>query len=119
MPAAALLPSRNAVGRLQNKGEHTMQPAAATDSMATASIGLWLNKVLSARPVPPTRKGTIMCQRRSRVASEWRHTRTIEITAHTFGTAVSRPISSRDTTPVERMTDGIQNANPDRLDTVQ
>ncbi|MNR53352.1 hypothetical protein D3C85_1733530 [compost metagenome] len=40
MPAAALLPSRKAVGRLQNNGEHTMQPAAATDSMATASIGL-------------------------------------------------------------------------------
>ena len=43
----------------------------------------------------------------------------MEITAHTFGTAVSSPTSSRDTTPVERITDGTQNARPERLDTVQ
>lgn len=69
--------------------------------------------------MPPTMNGMIMCQRRSPVLSEWRQTRIIETTAQALGIAVSKPTCSSDTTPVDLITEGVQNARPDRLDTVQ
>jgi hypothetical protein len=70
-----------AVGRHQNWASVTSTPMVATVSAASAMTRSVLNRMLTSQPTTPTRPGTVMCQRRSRAASDRRPTVTMATAA--------------------------------------
>ena len=92
MPAAAALPRRMAVGRLQNNGAHVMRPHAAIVRKIIAATVLVPASALPVSPTAPISIGMAVCQRRSRWRSPLRPTNIITTMATPYGMAVSRPM---------------------------
>ena len=112
MPAAAPVPARKAVGKLQNSGSVVRMPIVPSVSAAIASVVLVCQTAESTSPIAPATAGMAMCQRRSRVRSALRATRIMAMTAAPYGIAVSRPTEKGSATPVCLMSVGSQKLTP-------
>ncbi|MNT36167.1 hypothetical protein D3C72_1722340 [compost metagenome] len=102
------MPRRKVAGRLKNTGTAPMIAACATENSNTVAITLWVKNVLPAIAIAPTIKGTMMCQRRSRMRSELVPISNIPSRAATLGNAVSRPMVVMLVTPAVLIKVGIQ-----------
>src|ERR1700753_2077371 len=70
MPAAAAAPERIAVGKHQNCEMVTTTQLVTTVSAIIATTRLWLKATATSHASAPIHAGAVICQRRSREASE-------------------------------------------------
>src|SRR5471032_444175 len=112
MPAAAPVPARNAVGKLQNSGNVVRMPIVANVSPSIAK-GVFVDHTTdNTSPNAPTAAGIAICHRRSPLLSALRATSSMPITAAPNGIADSKPMSSASFTPVALIIVGNQKLTP-------
>src|SRR5580698_5911690 len=112
MPAAAAAPLKIAVGRHQNCEIVTITHEVTTVRAITAMTMSWLKPTANSHAIAPTHAGTVMCQRRSRMASDERLTRIIAITAAAYGSMLRKPTTRGSLTPEFLMRVGRKKPTP-------
>src|SRR5471032_191254 len=112
IPAAAPVPAKNAVGRLQKSGNVVRMPIVANVSPSMA-IGVFVDHTTdTTSPNAPTAAGMAICHLRSPLLSALRATSSMPITAAPNGIADNKPMSSASVTPVALIIVGSQKPTP-------